>query len=65
MNNNHHIDDLPRSQPGCLDRFSDELNQENFYGLEYVVSDFARETKQDADASLSVDWYGLSDLIIE
>lgn len=65
MNINHRTKVLQRSQSGCLDRFSDELNHENFYGLEYIIDDYIRETKQNADPGQSIDWYGLSDLTID
>jgi hypothetical protein len=44
--------------------FSDDLKNEVSYGLEYILDEIFPDKKLEIIHDLSVDWFGLSDLII-
>ncbi len=47
-----------------LSRLIQEFNNQDFYGLQYVLEDLFNEKKPVVKQQTSQDWSGLSDLII-
>jgi hypothetical protein len=58
MNTIKEINDL-------FEQIDQELNEQDIYGLQYILNDLLPDYLDQTQEKSSIDWYGLADLTIE